>query len=53
MISRNVPQDMLPLGHARQILNEGWFDRLRGVRARGKKKPQPPDRSPAHSGATM
>jgi bifunctional UDP-N-acetylglucosamine pyrophosphorylase/glucosamine-1-phosphate N-acetyltransferase len=38
VITENVPADALALGRVRQTIKEGWADRLRKLKAAGKKK---------------
>lgn len=39
VITENVPADALALGRGRQTIKEGWAERLRKLKAAGKKKP--------------
>ena len=38
VITENVPADALALGRVRQVIKEGWAQRLRGLKGAGKKK---------------
>jgi len=38
VITQNVPADALALGRGRQVVKEGWAQRLRGLKLLGKKK---------------
>jgi bifunctional UDP-N-acetylglucosamine pyrophosphorylase/glucosamine-1-phosphate N-acetyltransferase len=39
VITKNVPAQALAVGRGRQVVKEGWVNRLRKTRAGGKKKP--------------
>ena len=38
VITENVPADALALARGRQVVKEGWAQRLRGLKRLGKKK---------------